>query len=318
MNELVDYLEQNQHRLVIDADAHATDIRTPLEAEYYHGRPVSADDLICEMDMARIDMALIWQNPSATAYTSDQDRNAEALLAANRYIRDSALRFPRRFIPAGWTDPKACGAVNAIRIAEICVRKFGFAFVKLNPAQNQYPIDSPEVLDVVDRIVELGAVPAFHFGADTPYTPAEGLRAVAARHPGHPVLAVHMGGGGASYQSAENLYRKARRLGLEQPNIRFAVSAKRDAHTESDFIAYQLAGEPFCRNLFCGSDAPYGRMTWHFGGYRLMLESLTDGARHTDARLRACPHLFTPEAVQGYLGGNLARFAAEAYRRVCR
>jgi hypothetical protein len=49
-----------------------------------------------------------------------------------------------------------------------------------------------------------------------------------------------------------------------------------------------------------------------------MLESLMDGARHTDPRLRAKPDLFTPEAVQRYLGGNLARFAAAAYGRLCR
>ena len=314
MIDLADYLEQNQDRLVIDADAHATDLKAPREPAYYHGRPISAEDLVCEMDMAHVDMALIWQNPLATVYTDSPKGNAEVLLAANRYVRDSALRFPRRFIPAGWTDPKACGVRNAIRIAETCVREFGFAFVKLNPAQNRYPIDSPEVLAVVDRIVELGAVPAFHFGADTPYTPAEGLRAVAARHPDHPVLAVHMGGGGASYDAAEETYQKARRLGLEQPNIRFAISAKRDAHIESDFIAYQLAGEPFCRNLFCGSDAPYGRMTWNFGGFRAMLGSLRDGAHHTDARLRAQPGLFTETAVRGYLGSNFAKFVIAGYR----
>jgi predicted TIM-barrel fold metal-dependent hydrolase len=322
---LIQHLAGNQDRLVIDADAHATDVgalsgalrwRFESAPGYYHGRPVSAPDLILEMDQAAVDMALIWQNPAATSYTRDADRNAESLLAANRYVLDAALRYPLRFIPAGWTDPKACGLANALRIVETCVREFGFPIVKLNPAQNSYPIDSPAVLEIVTRILELGALPAFHFGADTPYTPAEGLRRVAMWNPDHPVLAVHMGGGGASYEAAEDLYLQARRLGLEQPNIRFALSAKRDAHIESDLIAYQLAGPPFSGNLFCASDAPYGRIAWNFGGYRWMFQGLLDGARHPDPRLRANPSLFTPQAVQGYLGGNFARFAAAALRRL--
>jgi len=35
---------------------------------------------------------------------------------------------------------------------------------------------------------------------------------------------------------------------------------------------------------------------------------------HADQRLRAHPELFTPEAVEGYLGGNFARFALQACR----
>ncbi len=186
----------------------------------------------------------------------------------------------------------------------------------MNPAQNRYPIDSPKVLALVDRIVDLGAVPAFHFGADTPYTPAEGLARVAARHPDYPILAVHMGGGGAAYDAAEATYQAARELGLAQPNIRFILSAKRDTHIESDLITYQLAGEPFCRNLFCGSDAPYGRMAWNFGGYRGVFKTLIEGASHTDERVRSHPGLFTPAVAQNYMGGNIARFAAAACRQV--
>ena len=323
IRRLIAFLDENQDRLAIDADTHATDpasltgsVRERYESEqgYYHGRPLSAEDILREMELADVDMALIWQNPAATSYTGDPDADTERLLAANRYVRDSAERHPNKFIPAGWTDPKACGLAGALRIAETCVVEFGFPIVKLNPAQNRFPIDSPEVLPVVDRIVELGAVPAFHFGADTPFTPAEGLEAVARRHPERPVLAVHMGGGGAGYLEAEELYRKARQLGLRQPNVRYALSAKRDAHMENDFITYQLAGPPFSEHLFCGSDAPYGHVGFHFGGYRAMLRGFQRSAQHTDERLRSHPGLFTAEAVQGYLGGNFARFVLSSCR----
>ena len=324
LRELLSRLERDSERLTIDADTHATDVaalsgarrqRYETESGYYHGRPVTAEELVAEMDMSGVDLALAWQNPAATAYTNDRDRNAEALLDANRYVLESALRHRGRFIPGGWVDPKACGAANAVRMVDTLVREFGFFLVKMNPAQNQYAIDGEEVLQVADRVVELGAVPAFHFGADTPYTPAEGLRRIAARYPASPVLAIHMGGGGAGYAEAENLYRKARLLGLEHPNLRYALSAKRDTHIENALITYEMAGDPFRRNLFCASDAPYGRMSWNFGGFRQMFRSLMDG-RHPDVRLRVNGGLFTPEAAGNYLGGNFARFAAAGYSRL--
>lgn len=310
------FLNTRQGGLVIDADTHISDVsqlRGPLRERYeatpnyYHGRPISAEDLLAEMEMAEVDMALTWQNPAATAYSGDPARDFEALLAANTYVRDSARRYPEKLIPGGWVDPKACGLDLALEMADLLVREFGFLFVKLNPAQNSFPIDSRPVVRMTERIMELGAIPAFHFGADTPYTPASGLERIAALDPKHPILAIHMGGGGAGYVEAEDLCRQARELGLRRPNLRFALSAKRDTHIESDLITYQLAGEPYCHNLCCASDAPYGRMTWNFGGYRAMFRSLREGGRHTDARLRAKPDLFTPEAVEGYLGGNLAR-----------
>jgi predicted TIM-barrel fold metal-dependent hydrolase len=312
LERLLAYLEANASRLVIDADAHATNTGNShgaLDGDYYHGRPVSAEDLIGEMDGAGVDMALIWQNPGATVYPGDIEGNTRALLEANRYVRDAASRYPARFIPAGWVDPKGCGVGNALDMAELLVEEFGFSIVKLNPAQNRFPIDGPEVAAVVDRIVQLGATPAFHFGADTPYTPAAGLRRVAERHPGRPVLAVHMGGGGAGYLEAEQLYAEARALGLACPDIHYVLSAKRETHIESDLIAYQRAGAPFRGHLFCGSDAPFGRMAWNFGGYRAMFQSL----------MRARPGLFTPEAAQDYMGGNFARFAAAGCRSLlCR
>ena len=318
-------LETNAGQLVIDADTHVTDPeclagerkrKHESSPDYFHGRTISAEELIVEMDGADVDMAVIWQNPAATAYTGNRDDNARSLLAANRYIRDAAARHPGRFIPGGWVDPKACGLERALAMVETLVCEYGFPIVKFNPAQNEYRIDSTKVLAVVDRIVSLGAVPAFHFGADTPYTPAEGLRHLAERHPAHPLLAVHMGGGGASYPAAEELYLAARKLGLEHRNIHYVLSAKRDAHMESDLITYQLAGDPYCRHLFCASDAPYGRVAWNFGGFRAMFGTLMDGARHTDPRVRAHAGLFTPVAVQNYLGGNFARFAAESCRRL--
>lgn len=302
---------------VIDADTHITHVehaapevrrRYFANAEYFHGRPNSAEDLIAELDLSGVDLALCWQDPGSTPYGPGEDENAETLLAANRYVFEAAHRFPGRIVPAGWTDPRACGRSNAARIAEICVREFGFFIVKMNPAQNAYPIDGPEVLAVVDRIVELGAVPAFHFGADSPFTPASGLERLLLRHPGHPFIAVHMGGGGASYEGGEELALLARRLGLRYPQLRYILSAKRDTHMEADLILYQQTGPPFSENLFCASDAPYGRVSWNFGGFRQMLRTLET----------RCPAFFTPETSANFLGRNFSRFALESLARLFR
>lgn len=318
------YLERHKDHLVIDADTHPTDtarlpraLRQPYEAtpNYYHGRPISREDLLREMAMAQVDMALIWQNPAATQYTDDPNENFDRLLAANRYIYDAAQEYPEKFIPGGWTDPKALGLDNALKMVDHCMQQFGFFIVKMNPAQNAYMIDSPEVFTIVDRIAALGGAPTFHYGADTQYTPPEGLEKIAQRYPDTRIVAVHMGGGGASFAEAEEHALRTRELGLRYPNLFFPISTKRETHIESDLITYQLAGPPFNRNLASASDAPYGRQTWNFGGFRAVLDSLVDSENHTDVRVREQPDQFTEAMAQNLLGVNFADFVLQGYQK---
>jgi predicted TIM-barrel fold metal-dependent hydrolase len=319
------YLDANGSRLIIDADTHLTDlnsltgkIKSTFEAtpNYYHGRPIGHEEILREMAMAEIDMALSWQNPAATPYSGDPSADFESLMRANRHIFEVSQNYPHAFLPAGWTDPKALGVENALRIVDACLFEFGFPVIKLNPAQNAFPITSDEVLAVVDRIAGYGAVTAFHYGADTEFTPAEGLEKVAQQFPQASFLAVHMGGGGAGYLEAESIYLKTREMGIRNPNIHFIQSAKRDTHIESDFIVFQQAGEPYCNNISCGSDAPYGRMSWNFGGYRAMFKSLQDTENHTDPRIRKGEVVFTAGDIQRYMGGNFAALIVDAYKRI--
>lgn len=295
---LIEFLEQNRTRCIIDADTHITDLnRYPRRntPHYYHGRPISAEDLIAEMDSAAVTLSNTWQNPAATIYTSDPQTNFESLLEANAYVWRSAKENPTRLIASGWTDPKACGLDNARRIVDHCIDEFGFLIVKMNPAQNRYPIDSPEVIAVVDHIVSAGGIPAFHYGADTPFTPASGLEAIAQRHPSTPILAVHMGGGGAGYLEAEDQYHASRDLGLRCHNIHYVLSALRDTHIESNLKAYHPLHS---HRIFCASDAPYGRISWNFGGFRAMFDTLP----------------FEEQTIQGHLGGYFAQFILDGYR----
>ncbi|MDX2270068.1 MAG: amidohydrolase family protein [Bryobacter sp.] len=239
-------------------------------------------------------MANVWQNPAATTYPGGEDQNTLALLAANLYLAEGSQEFPNRFIPSGWIDPRACGLDGAKHIVRKCVEDFGFVLVKMNPAQNQFAMASPEVWQLVQYIADLGAVPAFHYGADTPFTPASGLEAIARKLGDWPVVAVHMGGGGAGYVEAENQYHASIALGLRYPNIRFIFSALRDTYIAEAIDQYTAAGEIYRRNLFCASDAPYGRMRWNFGGFRELIKD------HPNK--------------QGFLGQNFADFLLSSYQ----
>lgn len=318
----LNHLQQRKDRLVIDADTHITDIdvlssgqkfRLASTADYYHGRPISCEQLLAEMEAADVDMALAWQNPAATEYTDSPDQNYEHLWKANLYIADCAWRYPDRIIPAGWTDPLALGLDLSVELARRCVSELGFPIVKMNPAQNGFPIDDARVFKVLESIAEQGAVPAFHYGADTRYTTPEAFERVVCCYPSVPIIGVHMGGGGASYLEAEQTYQKSRELGLLHPNVRFILSAKRDVHMESDLISYTAAGEPFSRNLYCGSDAPYGKVAWNFGGFRGLFATLRKTSSHSDIRIRSNPGLFSREVEAGYLGGNLATLIIGIY-----
>jgi len=321
----LEFLKRNKNNLVIDADTHISDLdrlspslldKFRKSHNYYHGKPISAPDLLAEMTMAGVDMSLIWQNPAATAYVKDRDTNFQNLLKANQYISDSACNHPEKLIPAGWTDPRALGLDKALELTQICILEYGFPIVKMNPAQNAFPIDSKEVFRIVEKIAELRAMVAFHYGADTPYTPAEGLEKIAKSFPEIRIIGVHMGGGGAGYSEGEALYRKSRELGLKYKNLFFIQSAKRDTHIESDFITYTLAGEPHNRQIGCGSDAPYGRQTWNFGGYRLMFASLMNSEIHTDVRVKENPELFNTDMVKNYMGRNFAELVIDGYERM--
>lgn len=305
---------------VLDADVHLTaasvsapglQARMAATPDYFHGRPMDAEELLAEMDRAGVRLALAWQNPAATFSSGAEAENARALAAANDAVAAAAEAHPGRFLAAGWIDPRALGPERAREEVRTCARERGMFVIKLNPAQNAYPMDGAEVAAVVDAIAAEGAVPAFHFGADTPFTPPAALEALARRLAPHPLIAVHGGGGGASYLEQEAMAAEARAVALRCPNIFVVHSAKRDAHMAADLIAFAAAGPEAWARLALGSDAPYGRMAWNFGGGRALVEQLADSRHPETARRPGFPG-FPTGAVADYLGGNAARFLARA------
>lgn len=322
LENLLAYLHHHKKKLVIDADTHISDLeklgerhksRYDSSPDYYQGKPINAEQLIAEMDMSNVDMSLCWINPAVIQYSNIPDMNYEHLKSAIAYVLKASENYPERIIPTGWIDPKALGLEKSKELVMECVKEMGLLVIKMNPAQNGYPLDHPDVCTLVQLMVETGAIPAFHFGADTSFTPPESLAAIAKLVYPHKIIAVHMGGGGASFMEGETVYRKTRELGLKFDNIYFVESAKRDTHIESDFIAYVAAGEQHYRRIMCASDAPYGRQSWNYGGYRAMFSTLKTTDLHADKRIRNGQAVFNDEIFQRFLGENLADLLIEGY-----
>jgi predicted TIM-barrel fold metal-dependent hydrolase len=325
IRELISFLELNRDSLVIDACTHAADtdclhesFRDNYESipGYYHGRPVSAEDLLREMELASVSMCLLCPDPAVIHYSGDPDANFESLLKANRYVYESAMRYPERFIPAGWTDPAVVGMDNALKLVHICVNDFGFLVIRLHQAGNFFPTGMETVRIMMDHIIGMGAVPAVHSGAGTLFSNVEQLTELASRYRGHELILLHMAEGSAGHEYCDDYYSLTRDMGLQYPDLKFVLSMQRAAYMENDLISYQLAGWPFSGNLFCASGAPLGRMTWNFGGFRWMLLSLMDADHHTDERIRHNPGLFDEEVMRNYLGGNFTRFLIAGYKNL--
>ena len=249
--------------MIIDADCHVSP--TPEG-----GVSIGIDELLRRMDRAGVDKALTWLQPP---YRREID-------AANAYVHRAAREHPDRVVGFGWADPNL-GVGAAVACARRCVEEYGFPGVKLNGAQNSFYIDdASRSLPVIEEIARLGAVLAFHVGADAferthPFRVAK----IARRFPELPILMVHMGGVGHA-----DLTNAAIEFAGECANLTLIGSA---ARTAAILKAIRTLG---AERVCFGSDTPFEPMHVELARYRAML----DGEVDDDGK--AC-----------VLGGNIAR-----------
>lgn len=249
--------------MIIDGDVHISPTsEKPLS--------LHAEDMVRWLDRAEIEKALTWLQPP---YTRDID-------ASNRYVFESARRFPERILPFGWADPHL-GIEHALRSVQLCVDEFGFYGVKLNGAQNDYYIDDLECVGpVVEAIVRTGRLLAFHIGTDAfdkthPYR----LAKIARRYPEARILAVHMGGVGFA-----DLTNSMIEVAEEHGNVTLIASAVRSAPILN--AIKRLGAERVC----FGSDMPFELPHVEIARFNALL----DGE-------------ITPAEKALVMGGNLAR-----------
>jgi hypothetical protein len=236
--------------MIIDADVHLSPLR--------EGNRITVDELLRRMDRSGVERALAWLQP---AYFRDVE-------GGNRYIYECAHRYPERIIGFGWVDPHF-GLEKSLDEVKRCTEEYGFVGVKLNGAQNEFPIDDEQVcLPLIEAIVETGKLLAFHIGADSfENTHPFRLAKIARRYPQATILAVHMGGA-----AVPDLSRAMLEFAQECPNIYLVGSA---VSAPAVLRAIQHLGPE--RVLF-GSDTPFQLMHVEVARYRALLEDLPSEA----------------------------------------
>jgi predicted TIM-barrel fold metal-dependent hydrolase len=247
--------------MIIDADCH-------ISSQRFDGLALTAPDLLHAMDRAGVDQALVWLKPP-------YDRN---VTPENRAVSAAMRAHPDRLLGFGWVNPRLGRRTAEVEIAH-CMDDLGLLGIKFNGAQDEYVIDDPEVLPLIERAAKHGAPLAFHIGADYyENTHPTRLGNIAARFPEIPMLAVHMGGAGKP-----SLDRAMIEVAARYPNITLIGSAIDERAILSALAA--LGPDRLC----FGSDMPFNLMHVQLAKYRALL-------RDHDAAAQAM-----------VLGGNIAR-----------
>lgn len=247
--------------MIIDADTH-------ISAVKFDSLAIDADELVRRMDAAGVDRSLVWLKPP---YDRDVPRE-------NAAVFDAVRRFPDRLLGFGWANPRL-GRDQARAEIRRCLEEYGFYGVKFNGAQDDYRIDTPEILELVRIVVERKKAVAFHIGADAPEnTHPFRLGKIAEQFPRGVFLMVHMGGA-----ALPPLAAAAIDTARAHPNICVIGSAITEMEIAAAIDA--LGADRVC----FGSDTPFRLMRVQLAMYRALIESLD------------------PTAQGQILGGNIAR-----------
>ena len=230
---------------IIDADVHISP--TPQG-----GASISIDELLRRMDRCGVDKAVTWLQPPYVRGEID---------AGNAYVVQAMRAHPDRILGFGWADPNL-GVERAIADARTAIDN-GCYGVKLNGAQNGYPIDDPRLaMPVIAAIAEMGTVLALHVGADAPdHTHPSRVATIADAFPELRILVVHMGG-----VAFHDLSAAAIAVAERRPNLTLVGSAVRAIPILAAIRA--LGAERVC----FGSDTPFELMHVELAKYRALLE----------------------------------------------
>ncbi len=238
--------------MFFDADTHMSPYKNFPEAP-------SARELDERLAGAHVDKAVCWLLPQGVDDVSE----------SNRYIYDECKTLPR-FVPFGWANVME-GEDKAIRDAVTCLDEYGFCGVKINGAQNYYPIDCLGAMHVCEEIAKRNGIIAFHIGFDEPLMTSPFRAAtVADAFPDTPIIMIHMGG--ASPCETNNA-RKVIDVAKLCPNMRLIGSA---IGTKDVKMAIDELG---AGRVMFGSDAPFYDPAKCIEAYEQMLEGYPPDVR---------------------------------------
>ena len=217
-----------EKRYIFDADTHVSPYSN-------FDKSINACQWEERMERAGVAHAIVWLLPQGVVDVTE----------SNRYIGREAQK-NKRIVPFGWANIRE-GAEKAREDARLCLEEYGCAGVKLNGAQNEYYIDCPEAMSVMEVVAARNGMIAFHIGADYPdFTDPIRAERAARAFPDTKFLMVHMGGAGEPDVSQRVIETAAR-----NPNMYLVGSAIPVAKVKA---AIDTLGPD--RILF-GSDTPF-------------------------------------------------------------
>lgn len=230
--------------MIFDCDTH-------MSPYVNHDRAIDAAGLNDMLQAAGIDRALTWLMPQGVSDVAE----------SNKYVYDNSKIYPI-FYPFGWTNVRE-GVDKDIDDAKRCLFDYGFRGVKLNGAQNDYPIDTPEAMRVCEVIAGAGGIIAFHIGDDIPdNTSTTRASNIAAAFPDTTILMVHMGGRGVNYKDRS---RDVVDAALKNPNMILIGS-----EIGIDKIKYAIDTLGPERVMY-GSDSPFSKTVDALSDYSQLL-----------------------------------------------
>ncbi len=229
--------------MIIDADCH-------ISSHKFDALAITADELIGHMDRAGVDKALVWLKPP---YNKD-------IAPENRAVYEATRKYSDRLIGFGWANPRL-GLESSRDTIKRCFEEYGFYGIKFNGAQDDYVIDEPHVLALIEAAAAYGKPLAFHIGADA-YENTHPMRLgrIAACFPETTFFLIHIGGAGIP-----PLDRAAIEVAAQRTNIMLIGSAVGE---RAILRALHTLGPD---RLCFGSDMPFGLMHVQLAMYRALL-----------------------------------------------
>lgn len=234
--------------MIIDADCH-------ISSRKFDGLAQTASELVAQLDREGVDRALVWLKPP---YNKDIDPE-------NRAIYEAMQAYPDRLLGFGWANPRL-GKQHALDTIRRCFEEYGCYGIKFNGAQDDYVIDDPAILPLIEAAAAYGKPIAFHIGSDFyENTHPNRLGHIASLFPGTRFLMVHMGGA-----SIPTLDRSAIETAQKSPNITLIGSSINE-------LAILRAIRTLGSERICyGSDSPFRLLHVQLAMYRALLRDLPE------------------------------------------
>jgi len=206
-----------------------------LDAHNHIGRRIgwerSVEDLIKEMDVAGIDVAVVF--PIALAGKIDND-----------YVADAVKKHPDRLVGFATVDPQF--GDTAVEELIRCVTKLGLKGLKLHPDGSCYPIDDHSITDPIFDVCAKYKMPIIsHAQGDNIRTMPLQFEEMAKTFPEVTIMLAHMGCWRLTYQAI--------RVAKRNDNLFLETAGNVDVSSIRDAVK-----EAGADKVIMGSDTPFG------------------------------------------------------------